>query len=211
MLSSMRSISTWFLTLILLVTLGCQADTADSDQTILIIGDSLSAGYGLEQDQSWVNLLQNRLSAEGYGHRVVNASISGDTTGGGLRRLPRALEQHGPDIVIIELGGNDGLQGKPVALIRSNLEKMIGLSQALDTRIILTGILMPPNYGEKYTNEFGSIYAGLADQYDTALVPFFMKNVALDPGKMQPDQIHPNAAGQPILLDNVWPVLSDLL
>jgi len=185
------------------------ADTANSK--ILIVGDSLSAGYGLEPEESWVALLQNRLTAEGYGHTVVNASISGDTTGGGVRRLPRALEAHQPGIVVIELGGNDGLRGTPVMVIRQNVSRMIGLAQDAGARVVLAGMVMPPNYGQKYTDAFANVYTALADDYDAALVPFFMDGVALDPTKMQPDQIHPNADGQPILLDNIWPVLRDLL
>lgn len=195
--------------LLALFAAGCQAD--DANQKILIVGDSLSAGLGLEPEESWVSLLQNRLSAEGYGHTVVNASISGDTTGGGLRRLPRALEVHQPGIVLIELGGNDGLRGTPVMLIRSNIKKMIEMSQDAGASVVLAGMAMPPNYGERYTNGFSELYADLADEYDAALIPFFMDGVALDASKMQPDQIHPNAAGQPILLDNAWPALVDIL
>jgi acyl-CoA thioesterase-1 len=211
MLSSILSKSTWLLALILLAVSGCQADNADRNQTILIVGDSLSAGFGLDADESWVTLLQDRLSAEGYGHSVVNASISGDTTSGGLRRLPRALEQHTPGIVIIELGGNDGLQGRPVQLIHSNLAKMIELCRDLGAEVVLAGMMMPPNYGDKYTNGFAGLYADLTEDHDAALIPFFMDGVALEPTKMQRDQIHPNAAGQPILLDNVWPVLLEFL
>ena len=181
------------------------------DYTLMVFGDSLSAGFGLEPEESWVTLLQNRLLRKGYGYTVVNASISGDTTGGGLRRLPRALEIHRPAIVILELGGNDGLRGAPALTIRSNLTRMIELAQDAGAEVILAGMIMPPNYGERYTNAFAEVYTDLADDYDAALIPFFMKNVALDPGKMQPDQIHPNAAGQPYLLDNVWSVLVELL
>ncbi len=180
-------------------------------RNILIVGDSLSAGLGLDPSESWVTLLQERLTAEGYGYTVVNASISGDTTGGGLRRLPRALDVHRPEIVLIELGGNDGLRGTPIMVIRSNMAKMIELAKAAGARVIVAGMAMPPNYGERYTNGFADVYTDLADAFDAALVPFFMDGVALDPSKMQPDQIHPNAAGQPILLDNVWPILVDLL
>jgi len=195
--------------LLALFAAGCQAD--DANQKILIVGDSLSTGYGLEPEESWVSLLQNRLSAEGYGHTVVNASISGDTTGGGLRRLRRALEVHQPGIVLIELGGNDGLRGTPVMVIRSNIKNMIEMSQDAGASVVLAGMAMPPNYGERYTNGFAALYADLADEYDAALIPFFMDGVALDASKMQPDQIHPNAAGQPILLDNAWPALVDIL
>jgi acyl-CoA thioesterase-1 len=193
----------------LLASSGCLAET--TAPKILIVGDSLTAGFGLEPEESWVTLLQNRLLAKGYGYTVVNASISGDTTGGGLRRLPRALEVHRPAIVILELGGNDGLRGAPVITIRSNLAKMIELAQDAGAEIILAGMIMPPNYGDRYTNAFADVYTDLADDYDAVLIPFFMKNVALDPAKMQPDQIHPNAAGQPYLLDNVWSVLVELL
>jgi acyl-CoA thioesterase-1 len=141
----------------------------------------------------------------------VNASISGDTTGGGLRRLPRALEAHQPDIVVIELGGNDGLRGTPVVVIRQNISRMIALAQDAGARVVLAGMVMPPNYGQKYTDAFADVFVELADDYGAALVPFFMDGVALDPTKMQPDQIHPNADGQPILLDNIWPVLRELL
>ena len=151
------------------------------------------------------------MNAEGYGYTVVNASISGDTTGGGLRRLPRALDVHRPEIVIIELGGNDGLRGTPVTVIRSNIERMIDLSQQAGARVVLAGMVMPPNYGQRYTDDFAAIYSDLADDYDAGLVPFFMDGVALDPTKMQPDRIHPNAGGQPVLLDNVWPVLLEFL
>jgi acyl-CoA thioesterase-1 len=209
MLSSIKSITACTLTAYLLVSSGCNAATTEPN--ILILGDSLSAGFGLEPSESWVTLLQNRLSTKGYGYTVVNASISGDTTGGGLRRLPRALEIHRPAIVIIELGGNDGLRGAPAITIRSNLGKMIELAQDAGAEVILAGMIMPPNYGDRYTNAFADAYTDLADDYDAALIPFFMKNVALDPAKMQPDQIHPNAAGQPYLLDNVWSVMEDLL
>ena len=181
-----------------------------NESNILIIGDSLSAGYGLDPEESWVTLLQNRLTEEGYGYTVVNASISGDTTTGGKRRLPRALDIHRPGIVIIELGGNDGLRGTPVPVIRTNLTEMIERSQDAGAEVILAGMVMPPNYG-RYADDFAAIYPELAGDFDTALIPFFMDNVALDPTKMQRDQIHPNAAGQPLLLDNVWPVLEELL
>jgi len=174
---------------------------------MLIVGDSLSAGFGIETEESWVSLLQNRLESEGYGYHVVNASISGDTTTGGLRRLPRALDQYSPDIVIIELGGNDGLRGTPVSLIQSNLAAMIRQSLAAGARVVLTGMQIPSNYGTAYTEAFAGIYSELADQYEIILVSRFLQEVALDPSLMQPDGIHPNAAGQPVLLEKVWGVL----
>jgi len=187
----------------------CQADTGH--RTILIIGDSLSAGYGIAENESWPALLQQRLTAEDYGYQVVNASISGDTTSGGLRRLPRALEIHKPDIVLIELGGNDGLRGTPIAVIRKNLETMVELALESGARVILAGMKMPPNYGLAYTDAYEKIYADLAEKYEVSLIPFFMKGVALDPGLLQQDQIHPNATGQSILLDNAWTILKPLL
>ncbi len=190
----------------------CVACPANADsRKLLIIGDSLSAGYGLADNESWTTLLQNRLSANGYIYQVVNASISGDTTGGGLRRLPRALQIHAPEIVLIELGGNDGLRGTPIAIIRKNLATMIKLGQQAGAQVILAGMIMPPNYGQTYTDGFADIYSELAKEYDAPLIKFFMKNVAINPGLMQADQIHPNAAGQPYLLENVWITLEQML
>ena len=194
---------------LLLVTANCEA--ASQNPTILIVGDSLSSGYGVDADQGWVALLRDRLNAEGYGYRVVNASISGDTTSGGVRRMPRALEKHEPGIVIIELGGNDGLRGTPIEIIRGNLSSMIRMADERGADVVLAGMQMPPNYGDEYTQDFRQIYPDLASRYGVALIGFFMENVALDPSKMMADQIHPNEAGQPLLLDNVWPVLKELL
>ena len=184
---------------------------SSQDRSILVVGDSLSAGYGVPLDLGWVALLQERLVEEGYGYRVVNASISGDTTGGGLRRLPRALDTHRPDIVIIELGGNDGLRGLPLSDVRENFEQMITLSQQAGAQVVLAGMQMPPNYGALYTDEFSAMYPDLAGRFDLPLVGFFMENVALDPAMMQADGIHPNEAGQPKLLDNIWPVLEPVI
>ncbi len=178
---------------------------------ILVVGDSLSAGYGIARIDSWTTLLQERLSEQGFGYRVVNASISGDTTRGGLARLPAALEAHEPAVVILELGGNDGLRGIPVKEIRSNLAEMIRLSRDAGAEVVLTGIHIPPNYGPRYTEAFHQVYHDLAAEYDTALVPFILDSVALEDGLMQADGIHPNAAGQPVILDNVWPALEPLL
>ncbi|CAG0944221.1 acyl-CoA thioesterase I [Gammaproteobacteria bacterium] len=183
------------------------AQAADAARTLLVVGDSLSAGFGLEPGQGWVALLQDRLEARGYGYRVVNASTSGDTTTGGLGRLPRALKLHQPAIVIIELGGNDGLRATPVALIRDNLAAMTRMAQDAGARVILAGLQMPPNYGERYTASFAAIYPAVAKTTGAAVIGFFMKDVALDPAMMQADGIHPNAAGQSRLLDNAWPVI----
>jgi acyl-CoA thioesterase-1 len=186
------------------------ASTA-SQPTILVVGDSLSAGFGIKLEQGWVALLQEKLRREGYGHRVVNASASGETTGGAMTRLPRALAQHRPDVVILELGGNDGLRGLPVADIRANFERMIASSREAGAQVLLVGMRMPPNYGPKYTEEFDGLYAGLAKRHGLALVPFLLAGVALDDRLMQDDGIHPNAAAQPQLLAAIWPQLRPLL
>jgi acyl-CoA thioesterase-1 len=182
-----------------------------SDRTILVFGDSLSAAYGIRPEQGWVVLLTQQLKAQGYGYDIVNASVSGETTSGGLQRLPRALELHKPGIVILELGGNDGLRGLPLSTTRENLGQMVHLVQQSGAQLLLVGIRIPPNYGPRYTEEFTSIYPALAKQFRVPLVPFFLQNVALDPARMQEDGVHPNAAGEPQVLDNLWPYLKPLL
>jgi acyl-CoA thioesterase-1 len=179
--------------------------------TIVVLGDSLSAGYGIKVEQGWVNLLAQRLATEGYGYRVVNASVSGETTQGGLARLPRALEAHKPAIVVVELGGNDGLRGLPLATSRENLAKIIELARAARARVLLVGMMIPPNYGPRYGEEFRQMYATLAGEYSLAFVPFMLDQVALNPELMQADGIHANAAGQPKILANLWPELKPLL
>jgi acyl-CoA thioesterase-1 len=187
------------------------AAAAPSGPVILVLGDSLSAGYGLSVNQGWVSLLQARLRNQGYGHRVVNASVSGETTTGALARLPRALELHRPMLVIVELGGNDGLRGLPVAQLRNNLDRIVQTCLAAGARVIVTGIRIPSNYGPDYTEKFHAVYAEVAKARRTSLVPFFMAGVANDDSLFQPDGIHPNASAQPRLLENVWPVLMPLL
>ena len=178
---------------------------------ILVFGDSISAGYGLPLEQGWVELLKTRLKSQGYGDQVVNASVSGETTAGGLARLPRALEVHHPSIVILELGGNDGLRGLPIAQMRANLTQMAALSSAAGAKVLLLGMRMPPNYGPQYTQQFATVFSDLAAERKIPLVPFLLTNIALSPALLQGDDIHPNALGQPILLDNVWPTLKPLL
>ena len=175
-------------------------------QSILVLGDSLSAAYGITEEESWVSLMRDRLTAEGYGYHVLNASISGDTTSGGLRRLVRALEQHSPALVIIELGGNDGLRGTPLQTIGANLAQMIERSLEAGARVVLAGMMIPPNLGP-YADAFARIYPQLAAEYDVALIGFFLDGIALDRTLMQPDGIHPTAEAQPLVLDNVWRVL----
>jgi acyl-CoA thioesterase-1 len=178
---------------------------------ILVVGDSLSAGFGLSPGQGWVTLLQQRLKREGYGYRVVNASVSGETTDGGVQRLNRALTQHKPAVVIIELGGNDGLRGLPVSRVRSNIDLLITKSRAAGAQVLLVAIRVPTNYGPRYTSSFQRIYTDLATRYRIGLVPFLSDQVAMDLALFQPDGIHPNAQAQPLLLDNLWPQLSPLL
>jgi acyl-CoA thioesterase-1 len=187
------------------------APAAGAAPTILVLGDSLSAAYGMRLDQGWVALLQSRLRAQGYGHRVVNASSSGETTGGGLARLPRALQSHRPAIVVVELGGNDGLRGLPVAQVRRNLEGIIDQSQRAGARILLLGMRIPPNYGPTYARQFEQVYADLARERRIPSVPFLLRDVALDDSLMQQDGIHPTVRAQPKLLDAVWPRLEPLL
>jgi len=184
---------------------------SESQPRILVIGDSLSAAYNMPSRDAWPSLLETRLIEHGYPWRVFNSSITGDTTEGALARLPRLLERHAPEIVIIELGGNDGLRGLSPEVTRSNMAKMIEMSQSQGAEVLLTGIRIPPNYGDQYVRQFEGIYPHLAGQYDAALVPFFMEGVALDPNLMQADGIHPSVEAQPILLDNVWPALEPLL
>jgi acyl-CoA thioesterase-1 len=184
---------------------------AGAPNTILVLGDSLSAGYGVKVDATWVALLNQRLAKQGYGYRVVNASISGETTAGARSRLPRALELHKPAVVIVELGGNDGLRGLPLKQVRGNFENLIEASQAAQAKVVLVGMRMPPNYGAEYANSFHALYGELAKKYDVPLVDFFLDGVALDDTLMQADGIHPNATAQPKLLDNLWPALSKVL
>jgi acyl-CoA thioesterase I len=182
-----------------------------SDHTILVFGDSLSAAYGIRPEQGWVALLAQRLQAQGYGYQVINASVSGETSTGGLERLPRALQLHSPEIVILELGANDGLRGLPVSALRESLARMVQLSQAAGARVLLIGIRIPPNYGPRYTEEFARVFPELAQQYHLPLVPFLLERVALDPALMQEDGLHPDAAGEPPVLDTLWPYLKPLL
>jgi acyl-CoA thioesterase-1 len=193
-----------------LFLVGPAAARADAP-VILVVGDSLSAAYGIRLEQGWVALLQARLEAEGYGHRVVNASASGETTGGALARLPRALARHRPAAVILELGGNDGLRGLPIGDVRGNFEDLIRLSREAGAGVLLIGMRIPPNYGPAYTQTFHELYGDLARQHRLPLVPFFLDGIALDDSLMQDDGLHPAASAQPKLLELVWPELKPLL
>jgi acyl-CoA thioesterase I len=183
----------------------------EQQPAILVFGDSVSAGYGIRVEQGWVNLLGRKISQLGYGFRVVNASVSGETTAGGLARLPHALDVQQPRILVLELGGNDGLRSLPLDSTQANLEQMIKLARARGITVLLVGMRMPPNYGERYTSGFEKMYASLAQQYKLSLVPFLLEKTALNPTLMQADGIHPTEEGQPLLLDTVWPKLLPLL
>lgn len=191
-----------------------QAQTASAGKTILIVGDSLSAEYGLRRGTGWAALLEKRLAQEKIQARVINASISGDTTSGGRSRLPALLKQHAPDIVILELGGNDALRGLPLASTEDNLAWMTQTSQKAGARVLLVGMQVPPNYGTDYANRFAASFEKVAKAQKAAVVPFFLKGVAdgPDPLKLfQPDRIHPREEAHPMMLDNVWPELRKLL
>lgn len=198
----------WFLSAVL--ALMCMAQNAAAG-TILIVGDSISAGFGLDTRLGWVSLLEQRLSKEGHDDKVINASISGDTSAGGLARLPALLAEHKPDVVIVELGGNDGLRGQLPAQLKQNLASMIEASQQAGAKVLLLGMQLPPNYGARYTQAFAAVYAELANEKKVALVPFLLEGVGGKPELMQADRIHPAAGAQGLLLDNVWPVLKPLL
>lgn len=197
--------------LISIVGLIAQPVNAGENPVLLVLGDSLSAGYGMDREDSWVHLLGLRLEQHGHDYQILNSSISGDTTQGGLARLPRLLDRYRPQWVIIELGGNDGLRGIDPVVTRQNMKRMIEHSVDSGAKVLLAGIKLPPNYGVSYLEQFESMYADLASEYDTLLIPFFMDGVIFEPGYMQDDGIHPNENGQPILLENVWKVLAPAL
>ncbi len=187
---------------------------APAPQTILIVGDSLSAEYGLARGTGWVALLERRLADQKIAARVVNASISGDTTAGGRARLAPLLAQHKPAVVVIELGGNDALRGLPLKNTQENLTQMVEAAKAAGARVLVVGIQVPPNYGTDYTRRFSAIFEEVATQTRSAVVPFFLQGVADGPNAaamFQPDRIHPLAAAQPLMLDNVWPEMRKLL
>ncbi|WP_434629432.1 arylesterase [Pseudomonas sp. Z1-29] len=198
----------WFLSAGL--ALMCMVQNAAAG-TVLIVGDSISAAFGLDTRQGWVSLLEQRLKAEGFDDKVVNASISGDTSAGGLARLPTLLAAHKPELVVLELGGNDGLRGQPPTQLQQNLAAMIDSSRASGAKVLLLGMQLPPNYGRRYTEAFSKVYSTLAEEKNVPLVPFFLKDVGGVQGMMQGDGLHPSVAAQGKLLENVWPTLKPLL
>ena len=188
-----------------------QPQTTAKPLTIMVFGDSLSAEYGLKRGSGWVSLLQDRLKRSGFPHLVSNASISGETTSGGLTRLPAALKRVKPDIVLLELGGNDGLRGLPVATTKKNLTQMIQLTKAAGATPLLVGIRVPPNYGPQYARQFDALFKEVAQATGTPLVPFLLEGIAENPAMFLTDGIHPNEPAQARLLENVWPALVRLL
>ena len=198
----------WFLSAGL--ALMCMAQNAAAG-TVLIVGDSISAGFGLDTRKGWVALLEQRLKQEGFDDKVVNASISGDTSAGGLARLPAALAAHKPDVVVIELGGNDGLRGQPPTQLKQNLASMIQQSQDSGAKVLLLGMQIPPNYGKRYVEAFAKVFGDVAQKEKVPFVPFFLEGVGGHPELMQADGLHPAVAAQDKLLENVWPALKPLL
>lgn len=198
----------WRITAVVTLLLWAQGAVAG---TLLVLGDSISAAFGLDTRQGWVSLLEQRLAAEGFDYQVVNASVSGDTSAGGLARLPTLLAEHQPQLVIVELGGNDGLRGQPPAQLQQNLAAIIQSARASGARVLLLGMQLPPNYGARYNALFSQVYADVAGAAQVPLLGFFLDGVGGVPALMQGDGIHPNAAAQPRLLDNLWPQLKPLL
>lgn len=185
--------------------------TAMAENTILVVGDSLSAGYGILKEQSWPSLLQKRLNENAYNYRVVNDSISGDTTSNGLARLPTALKKYSPRVTIIELGANDGLRGLSPSTIKLNLQHMVSLTLKSGSKVLVLGLRLPPNFGPQYTQAFQQIYTDLAKRSDIRVVPVFLNKIESDINYFQADRLHPTAAAQPIILDTVWPVLMEMI
>ena len=193
------------------LALGALAAHAAVAPVLMVLGDSISAGYGLATGEGWVNLLTERLRHDGYPYQVVNASISGDTTAGGRARLPALLEEHHPKIVIVELGGNDALRGGNLDVTRANLDAIVATIQAAGAKAMLVGMQLPPNYGPAYVRQFGALYGDVGKSRRVPVVPFVFQGFAEDLSQFQPDRIHPVAAAQPRILANVWPTLAPLL
>lgn len=197
--------------LLVLLFLLATAPVAAAETVVMALGDSLSAAYGIDRGAGWVSLLAERLDRQGYEARVVNASVTGDTTQGGLSRLPAALERHRPDVLLVELGGNDGLRGVLLRETRRNLSEIVEMAQERGIRVLMLGVRLPPNYGPVFTERFQLMYREVAEKHDVPLVPRLLDGVATNPALMQDDGIHPTAEAQPIILDNVWPKLEPLL
>jgi len=201
----------WTFVAVAVFAFAASGNAYSAPKTVLVVGDSLSAEYGLARGSGWVALLEQRLKRENIDARVVNASISGETTSGGRTRLPALLQQHKPDVVVLELGANDGLRGLPVPAAMDNLRTMIQLAQQNRARVLLVGMRMPPNYGRAYTERFAGMYKDLAGTYKVPLVPFMLDGVAQDPANFQADRMHPLATAHPIILNNIWPQFAPLV
>jgi acyl-CoA thioesterase I len=203
--------------LLLIVVGTVWVDVASADKVaaakpvVLVVGDSLSAGYGIDIKDGWVTLLEQRLQSQGYGYRVVNASVSGETSGGARGRLTNLLELNHPAIMVLEIGANDGLRGLPIKQTTDNLAAMVGEAKSHGARVLIVGMQMPPNYGATYTEEFAAIFRDVASEQQQPLIPFFLDGIALDMKLVQADGLHPTAAAQPRLLDNVWAYLKPML
>jgi acyl-CoA thioesterase-1 len=198
-----------FSILSLSVSLFCSALNAQT--TLLVMGDSLSAGYGMQSKDGWVRLLETQLDQQGYDVKIINASISGETSGGGLRRFPELLEKHQPNHVILELGANDGLRGQSLKTMRANLSQMVQQSQSANATVLVLGMMIPPNYGRKYTERFHQSFQTVAKENNAALVDFFLAPLALQPNYFQADRVHPNEAAQPLLVEHLWPNIKQLV
>ena len=194
-----------------MVLLGFSPSVYSSPSTILVVGDSLSAAYGININQGWVMLLAERLKQQHLPYQVVNISMSGDTTAQGLAKLPSALKQYTPTVVIIALGANDGLRGLPVSFIQQNLNQLVILSRQSQAKALLVGLLLPLNYGPLYRKQFEQVYKTVANHHHLYQVPFLLQDIALKPDLMQIDGLHPNATAQPLILENVWPFLKKTL
>ncbi len=197
--------------MLLLVLLSVCPHAYTNEGRILVFGDSISAAYGMDQQEGWVHLLSKRLTKQGLDYDVINASVSGETTGGGVVRLPKTLEIHQPDVVILELGGNDGLRGYPIDRIRQNLDRMIRASLDAGARVLLIGMVLPPNYGQRYTDAFEAVFAKLAERYDIAFVPKLLEGTSTGQQLIQRDGIHPTPEAQPLIVEDVWPYLEKQL
>ena len=195
----------------LLVTLAASASAYSAPKTVLVVGDSLSAEYGIARGAGWVSLLEQKLKAEKLQARVINASISGETTSGGRARLPALLGQHRPDIVVIELGANDGLRGLPVASAEANLRAMVAMAKDKKAEVLLVGMRMPPNYGRAYTEKFFDMFKKVSTETRSPLVPFMLEGVADKPALFQQDRLHPLADAHPAILSNIWPQFASLI
>lgn len=192
---------------VLLLLLAGTQTFANEEPTVLVLGDSLSAGYGIDVDQTWTALLQERLKEQGYEHRVVNASISGETTAGGATRIASAIINFEPELIILELGANDGLRGFPTSSIQTNIETIARRARDSGAEVVLLGIRIPTNYGVRYTQAFEAVFSDVAADLEIRWIEFFMDGIALNDELLQEDRIHPNAEAQPMLLDNAWPII----